>query len=314
MESMCIRNSSISLRVVMILVSCIAFNSQLLAQEFGSKDSRWVYDHTGHYGITRVEFEKDTLIENIEFNKFSIVSTDILFSNGDTVTIERPPLCLSNNDGVVLFKIEEEEIDTLINFNANPGDSWSITRSAWADTFSILILDTFRTEFNGESLNSMSYRFWSTKRTTSFIDTIYDQIGNLHRFILPFDGWRASTGHGDIGGHIRCFTSNALGLVEFEKRSWINPLADYFEFECDRIVTTENLSDEVPLSIFPNPVSNELCLNEAQGRHIKIFKINGGLECSLESKNESCYDVSHLQAGLYFLRTPKTVIRFVKVP
>ncbi len=313
MESMCIRNSSISLTVVMIWVSCIAFNSQLLAQEFGSSDSRWVYNHDGYFGITRVEFEKDTLIDNIEFNKFSIVNTGIYVTIGDTIVRERQPIYLSNINGLVLYKIKDNDVDTLINFRAGPGDGWTIYDTYLNETFDITVIDTFRSDFNGKSLFSMSHLFRRRSTGSNRIDTTYEQIGNLYNFILPGDGWGISIGHGNSGGHIRCFTNDNLGLVSFAKRSWINPLADYFEFECDRIVSTENPLDEVPLSIFPNPVSNELCLNGKQANPIEIFNINGGLECSLISKNDSCYDVSHLQAGMYFLRTKHTVTRFVKV-
>ncbi len=160
----------------------------------------------------------------------------------------------------------------------------------------------------------MSYRF-RDRNGGSIIDTLIDQVGSVINFIIPYDVWGLSGGHSNIGGFVRCFSNDALGVVTFDKPYWINPLQPYFDFECERLVGTEAISNSDPVAIFPNPVSQELCIEgKAQGP-LYIYNYSGELEFTLKDKRlrSNCYDVSTLVSGMYFLQTIDRVIRFVKV-
>ena len=63
------------------------------------------------------------------------------------------------------------------------------------------------------------------------------------------------------------------------------------------------------LSIFPNPSSNIINILPDKNVQYKIYDISEKMRLS---NNTSIIDISKLEKGMYFLKTEKTTIKFIK--
>ena len=300
------------------ILSCILvlLNVVLLtAQEFGSADSHWVFNRDGKIGFTEVFFEKDTIIENKVFNKFLRREFVIVF--GDTTDFVFGPLFLNNTDGLVLHSIDGEIKDTLINYNASPGDSWTITDYRGIDeNFKVNVKDTFTTSFAGVDYKALSCIIHREDGVVgTFRDTIYEHWGFRHHYILPYDAYDVGAGN-NRGGIILCFSNNALGTVEISPDPALY-FGSVFPFDCDRLTSTEEIdvSDSYrTLSLYPNPVTDILHVLEVDiGAPYEIWDISGQTQMSGDFSLDNSIEVATLSKGIYFLRVGDMVRKFVKV-
>ena len=174
---------------ILALLNCGYLN----AQEFGSADSHWVYNRDGRNGITEIVFEKDTIIDNLPFNKFD--RKELWVVSGDTTIFYFNPLFLNNTDGVVLYSENGLDTDTLINYNSVPGDSWTLPHRISDFDFKLNVQDTFVASFRGFDYRALSYTIDVIGLTNgSFVDTIYEHWGFRHSYILPYDFLDERTG------------------------------------------------------------------------------------------------------------------------
>ncbi|WP_055412401.1 kelch repeat-containing protein [Nonlabens sp. YIK11] len=94
------------------------------------------------------------------------------------------------------------------------------------------------------------------------------------------------------------YTTNAAGTVEFN---------DFWKFEDATLSIEETLSTKTSISIFPNPVRNELNYSLAGGKltqpeTIEIKNLHGQTIEAIDSNtNNGKADVAHLSAGMYFI-------------
>ena len=153
------------------------FIQSAICQTIGNNDSRWIFDLSDKNGVTEIYYDVDTLIENMPFKKFKLFITGVKPHSRDTFRFYGDPLFISNNDGLVLYRWTSSVVDTLCDFNAAIGDSWTVLTENGRDRFQMTVLDTFRTEINSKDIFSMSYDMRLENSNFSFIDTLFDQIG-----------------------------------------------------------------------------------------------------------------------------------------
>ncbi len=283
---------------------------------FGTPDTEWIYNVDRQTGFTRVFYDSDTVINNTQFNKFLTNRTFVSSYTLDTIHDSGPDLFLHIDEGLVFFKFGENSIDTLYNFNAALGDSWTIINErsniASNDTFLISVVDTFTSLIDNKSLFGMSYMI---NENPFFIDTIYDQIGPLKSFIVLYESF-LGLGHNNIGGFLRCFSNDALGQVDI-------PLPDFaiesllFDLDCSPQLTSvsDNLSPSNAVSIYPNPANDELHVSASHLIYTySLLDISGRtlLREANISGNVLRIDISELDSGVYLLNLDNRIYRFVK--
>ncbi len=304
-----------------LITSALIFSSFIIYAQngndisFGTPDTEWIYNVDSETGFTRVFYESDTVINNIPFNKFLTNRTFVSSYTLDTIHDSGPDLFLHIDEGLVLFKYGESSIDTLYNFNTGIGDSWTIiseeTNILLSDTFLITVVDTFTSLIDNNRLFGLSYML----NDYVFLDTIYDQIGPLKTFIVPY-GSIVNLGHGNIGGFLRCFSNDALGQVDIPLPDFaIEPLL--FDLDCSPQLTSvsDNLSPSNAVSIYPNPANDELHVSASHLIYTySLLDISGRtlLREANISGNALRIDISELDSGVYLLNLDNRIYRFVK--
>jgi len=250
------------------------------AQEFGTSDSKWVFDYNGVWskGITEIQFEKDTFIDNRPCKKFIKKALRRAMANGPIVSEALFPLYLDNKNGLIEFSEDGLHFDTLINFKAKIGQSWKISRyykNRGVDEIKLTIIDTFNTQISGVNLFSQAVWYYYSPHLTNFVDTVYEYIGGKWLYILPFDDKEVALDAGE-GGIIRCFKNNLLGLVDFANKEY----GSKFEYDCDDLTTINNKNPEIE-----NPL-------------IQIHSFNNYLNIKNNSKKELILNIYYLQGQI----------------
>ena len=308
------REFSFLISLGLVLTSVVS----LFSQSFGTPDSEWTYVWEERRGITQVKYTSDTLINNLELAEYSIVTTGLSPDLTDTVVTVRDPVYISNTDGLALFTLDGESFDTLINFNADIGDRWSIVRAPGLDSFEFIVIDTFITEFSGQDLFSMAYEFvWRTSSTNrTIVDTIYETIGTVNNFLIAYDGY-GELGFGNIGGRLRCYSDPEIGTINFGLPWWWSGTEFVFEFECNNSVSTRDkfLEQESNILAKPNPFQFQICIQTKDLKEdITIYNLEGQLlEMYQARTEETCLDLSHLEMGMYLLKIGTRLKRIVKI-
>jgi len=304
--------------VVLVFFALMVSGKNCLSQNFGSQDTRWTFDYLLN-GITEVFYEKDTFLFDKEFRKFLKRNTNI--NSGDTVVFDLDPVYFNDDEGVVTYTKDLVYFDTLFNFNAEVGDTWTIYEDALKeDSMQIEVLDVFDTNINNIKLlsQSVSYTRITDGDQSSFVDTIYEDIGAKYLYILPFESVRVYP----EGGILRCFVNEKLGIVDLDNAYLYDfYLYSTFEYECNDTITSIASVDETNFSFGPNPTSNNLYLwNIPQAcKFVKLYDINGRKvkdEKVLNSDQE--LSLSGLDPGIYFIKLHLNsnrvqTIKFIKI-
>jgi len=296
---------------VLVFFVLIVSGKYCFSQNFGSQDTRWTFDYLLH-GITEVFYEKDTVMFDRDFRKFIKRNTNINF--GDTIVQDLDPVFFSDNEGVITYTKDLIYFDTLFNFKAKEGDTWTIYKDALKeDSIKVEVLNLFDTEINNINLlsQSLSYTRFTNGEQSTFVDTIYEDIGAKYLYILPFEAERVYP----EGGLIRCFVNDRLGIVDLDNAYSYNfYLYSDFEYQCNDTVTTISTENETDFSFGPNPVSDVVYLWNIprECKFVKLYNLKGNIV-----KNEKVRNInqevrlSGLVPGIYFISITKE--RYYKI-
>ncbi len=293
-----------------LLISVLlAFQNFAQAQAFGTPDSKWTFDF-GLFGVQEVLFDKDTILEDRDCSRYSV--TGLKLSLGDTLVTERPSVYICNHDGLVEFSTSTVDFDTLVDFNASIGDTWSVEYQWADDPFETTVTDTFWSEINGELLFGIECEFVNRGNDRWILDTIYDRIGSVNNFLVPYYGW--SDIGGFTGGYLRCYNDPQIDFVNFPLESQF-PFV--FQLDCGQTTSTDNLPrDEARrFSIQPNPFYDVLELTGLEkDKEIKVYTVSGTVVCQrVSTATDMVLDLSSLHAGLYFVQVGSQLERVVKI-
>ena len=290
------------------LLSSLFFYSTLIStklnsQTYGTTDSHWTYDQSWN-SIFEVGYSNDTLLNNQIFNKYAIRS--VYLNNLDTMVWLRENIFINNKDGLVTFSLDMIEFDTLINYNAAIGEGWSYVYRE-RDTFELIVIDTFTTELNSSSIYGMFCEFVNKQNNRSILDTIYETIGSINNFIIPYYGW------GDIGGftggHLRCYENADFGSIDFGQDD------SDFIIECGETTSYSYRPSSTALDdldVWPNPFQSEIFIDTELKEQLLLYNIYGKLLFRGEFSSGIPIDLSHLDIGVYFARVGSRMIKLVK--
>ncbi|MBK6861283.1 MAG: T9SS type A sorting domain-containing protein [Saprospiraceae bacterium] len=293
------------------LILIIFYQDISLAQEFATKDSKWVFDYNGAWskGKTEVQYDKDTLIAGETVRKHSKKATRLLRFDNRLVSFDLNPVYIRSKDGIIEFSEDAILFDTLINFKASKGQSWKIFRhrnSKITDSIKITIIDTFRTKISGIDLFTQAAKYESPG-WSPFVDTVYEYIGVRWLYILPFDEKDVNLDGGE-GGLIRCFSNSLLGVVSFDNMQY----GSDFKYDCDNLTfVNNNAIKKSDIYIYSNPFSKSIQVynNTSRNCFIQLFNINGVqvFEKRLEPELQ-ILNLSSLDSGFYLISINGNII------
>ena len=295
-----------------IVLTVFLFASTFIhAQSFGSQNAQWVYDYNrmGGPGVTKFKIDRDTTVNGVTYQRMQKVAIREN-SNGEIVHYPRIPFYLRQDNGIVLYTGDFTFEDTLFNFDAGIGDSWTLPRRRDNDDDFFLkysVVDTFQVNFNGVPVLSQAIEIVNSSSPTIFKDTLIKDIGSRNQLIVLFD-WPPPDIEGGDRGVLRCFSNDELGAVDFLPFHEASLYADNlsgFEYDCDVLSSTEGAQSSSFFSVFPNPTNQFLTIASSEQRinQIAIYNMNGVLVNNYELDHTQYeLDVSHLPAGVYFVQ------------
>lgn len=285
------------------------------AQEFGTSDSKWLYDHNGVWseGITEIQYEKDSLIDWRLTKKFTKKGTRRIRPNGIPETEILKPIYIHTNNGIIEFSVDALHFDTLINFQAYKGKSWKIFRyykSFKVDSIELTVLDTFRTRISGHDLFGQAVKY-TIPNWTNFVDTVYEYIGGKWLYILPFDDKDIGLDGGE-GGLLRCFHNSLIGVVQFNTSQF----GSNFPYDCQNLTGVKiNSIDDSSIKLYLNAGDDYLIAENHSMRKISanLSNIYGQLIYNLDiNPGMEHFDLSSLYPGIYIIAShDKILSRFI---
>ena len=254
------------------------------------------YNQMMSYGFIKIDYVGDTTIQSV--NCKVLLKTQYGYGfpgNYDTTVIGKEYTYFDNN---VVYYFKLNQFDTLYNFNAQPGDMWSVKTSYPVDDSSQVIVDSIGYEvINSDTLKSIFVSPVAGSCVGWYNGTkILEQIGCINGYMFPeFINCIMDAGE---GGSLRCYTDDAFPLISFDSLH-----------ACDFItnISVKYISEE-SINIYPIPASTKLTIKNkntlfpivkivlmtTQGQ--KVFENQTQLQQTTE------IDISYLPKGIYFLQ------------
>ena len=283
------------------------FTSLCQAQDFGTLNAQWVYDYSGGLaiGVTLVEYDRDTIIQGDTIKLF--FRTYNWETGSGEITLQRSePIYIRDRNNVVEFSYVPTHFDTLYNFNAEIGSSWTSRERRFDGTFTgekltRTVLDTFHYSLNG--INTFCQEIQSSNEI--ILDTICRGIGSRVFYIDPFDHLDIASDGGE-GGVLRCYTDENYGTISF-RHPWEYYGGSFsdFEYDCNPLGTSVNTpSQNTDFKIYPNPVVDVLHIESSSLpiEHIAVYTLQGQQVYAeaLEGRATSL-DTSAWVSGMYYV-------------
>lgn len=212
-------------------------------------------------------------------------------------------------NNVVYKKINTNTFDTIFNFNAKPGDKWSLTPSdiLTCSKSRVTVLDTGHKIIEGINLKWLRVNVTGIALytfTTTVTDTIYERIGSLGTFLL--NPYMVCPWYTDGTGptSLRCYSDNQI--AEFKRTN-----GDCNFYNGPTSIKAQE-KDIVNVKIYPNPTNNNIFLELSDDEQItanqilKLELINSvGLSNSLNfdfiSNGKYRLNANKIGSGVYTL-------------
>ena len=149
-------------------------------------------------------------------------------------------------DSVLFWCGADSSFQTLFDIGADIGDSWSMRadyNGSWmnGDTLTWTVTDTGSTVIDGLTLHTLEVAVQSTQNagTAPLSDEVIVERLGPFPYLFP---WIFGACDGELNGPLRCYTDADI--------SWLNP-----QFaQCALSVGLEELGDDRPFDVWPNPV------------------------------------------------------------
>lgn len=208
------------------------------AQNWGADGARWWYDYNnfGYIGYREIFVVGDTVVGDKAVKVFHRKAGNYWQVMGTYRESEGFFNYMYEKEGIV-YLWQSNEFDTLYNFNASVGDTWSIT-----GTFDLPILAKVLEKgnriINGQTLkwSKVEYRVKARPAYDRFVltDTIVETIGNLHSYMMPWDYFAGQSDAND-GGFLRCYWNEKMGFYH----------SPFYKFSCDAVVSHRSWGADV---------------------------------------------------------------------
>jgi len=293
-----------AMKAMLLSLALGLFVAKANGQTWCPPGAEWTYEYAdvsfgGGFGITRVVYEGDSMVGGFMAQKLR--ETNVIApwgSNAYTPTTNPTPMLTRFADGVVyLWNVWPSEYDTLMWFNAAPGQFWaSPGLEDWPD-FRITVLDTSTVTIGGVPLRELTVQWGSWDWMPP--DTLRERIGfslnylNGGSWFLTDQPW--------VG--LRCYRDNELA---------INTSVGT---DCGYTLSIQNTSTNGTARVFPNPGIEQFTLNnlpsldpimlvDATGRVVLRQAITSPI---------ATVDASALAPGIYTIRQAGTsAVRWMK--
>jgi len=186
-------------------------------QQWGENNPVWHYDDFstfGERGYLTVSVTGDTVVADRDakvFEKFG----ELYYPVGNQIRkVDYPVDIMYEEDRVVyLWNAKVEVFDTLINFAAAPGDSWSI-REGGSQSQKIVrtVLDTIPFQVLDQTRRALVVRDSSDRFEMTLIDTLVLGIGPTQGYYRPWGVFDQMLDGDTEGDEFRCYQDDQIGL------------------------------------------------------------------------------------------------------
>ncbi len=190
-----------------------------------------------HGGSNIISYDPNGSYNGGQTTSYKVERLNFTTSNQDNFLINN--FALTNNRGVVYLTMDDPfTYDTLYNFNAEIGDSWTLeaehTTEFTVTAKGVLNINNQDLEFSAVDLNiDVNGNLYEQH------DTIVEKLGFLHRYFLPYDIIKSYV-DGNEGGATKCYYDSQLGYVPFSHYTCPN-----LENLDDRTLSLDHIEFEV---------------------------------------------------------------------
>ena len=293
------------MRLLLLFLLCSGLS---FAQNWAPNGAQWHYSYYGFFpGYVDITYTADTIIDGQASKELTKTYHGLGWDQSITSVTFGYEYTYEAN-GVVYLRYQNQW-DTLYNFNAQVGQSWRMAKQPFTNVATqnsrIKILATGNLIINNETRKYLVADKCDSNNISMgwFNDTLIENIGFLHDYLLPYDQFDGAV-DGNEGGPFRCYSDNNFAIYK----------PNYLEV-CDYIMGTTELEGSASFQVYPNPVSNQINIPESliqEYNHYCILSSEGKLIQKGQTTEQIV--VANLPAGNYTLLIEnQTQKRFAKV-
>lgn len=275
---------SVFLFLIINLIFIVTINGQV----FGEIGTKWTYKATSDFNPNDADIiiQLESIGEE-EINGINCKAIRITNKSCDAI-IDDLNYIYQEDNKVFWYNPFLDDFTLLYDFNAQPGDTWSVQVEDCA--IEIEIDSVKLEEFSGEMLKVLYPK--PQNEFSKF--RIIEKIGN-ENFVflskLSFDCWVICDGH-TIKGGIRCYSDSTFNY------STVN--------DCDFVVSQEQIALDTKVAVYPTVTSSEFNVeikgsNDLNFSNIKIYDFSGNTILVEKIPNLRKKKIALSNAGIYFV-------------
>jgi len=281
---------------------------KMQAQQVFGKNATWTFEfyEFGFFGYKTVAYEKDTLMQGLEWQKFQITGLNLVSGpnppTGPNIAVPLGTMYLHTRNDSIFWVDHNNQIQLLFDLNAQIGDSWNFaaydTSFNCTDSSIATVVQIAYDTLQGQPFKYMEIE--NRKNAAGFENStfilpekIYFDFGFLSsQNILKANSNMCSNNLTVASHQLRCFTQGALSL------NLTNRACDHWSF-----VGLEEQALTKPLKVYPNPSNGIIKIDlPALSKNIQVFNSIGQLFINKEIRGLESLELDlGARAGLYLI-------------
>jgi hypothetical protein len=289
------------MRKVYLFVICIFISVSFSAQNWCPPGARWLYKVYSVFletdALTEYVYVKDTLIQGKTCKQISgtYAGSGPQYGNHSYTVVPgfRKYYTFEQNNVVYLYN--GSDFDTIVNFNAIPGDKWRGPSAHQCTERAVFtVKDTGATLLNGVTLKMIGITSIMLYQSSAFSFTITERtLQAPGEFIDLFPFYCFSPGESDpLGGTFVCYSDNEIGTY--------NPGAD----PC---IEDLGVQEEVQGTSFfcgPNPFNGSINVMAERACRIRLVAVDGTTVKEIDSEGAASVfiNTADLPPALYLVQ------------
>ncbi|MCF8277296.1 MAG: T9SS type A sorting domain-containing protein [Flavobacteriales bacterium] len=271
----------------------------------------WTAFFSGNYlGFKQLTIDSDTLIDGNLYTRYHDYSVSYLGGTNsfdsayfDTTSV-LTDMAFFEEDSVLYahhLNSYNDQIDTLYDFGALPGESWTIPQfyldgGSWSyncdSLITVNVLDTGHIVYQGQELYYLKVNYSGSSADQMLeTDTIFERLGSKQISFLSvheFCTLNAPFADGGSPYNLTCYNDNEISFGQ----------------DCSvlNVYTSVEEIEKTAPTIYPNPAGQSVMV-QTISNHIHLTDLSGRNLSSVTVKNGQVeIDVSVLANGIYFIR------------
>lgn len=269
------------------------------AQSWAPQGATWHYgyaDGFGGVGYVRIVADGDTVVQGHSCRILAKTSTGYNFAQNAPYSFHPPSEVTYAEEGVVyLLNYARDRFDTLFCTTCPIGASWRLAAhdvQLPCDTVSrMTVLATGHGTVQGVDLAwSLVEVGFATYPELSYTDTIYERMGPVHAYLLPYDQCMSIT-DAQEGGPFRCYNDD---LISYDPSG----------LGCDYILGVEAQAFPADVRVGPNPTHDLIEVRTPGLRSVQLMDLSGRVlrqRAGIEG-DVAQLDLRDMPSGTYLLR------------